>query len=124
VVDDFDFQIIDRETRKPINVCVSPKQNNTYRIKFQPKSVRNYLLRALPKSITPADVQKKLDEDEEFRNFQQLCCDQTAAKSKLKQNFLNPIIDNIPTELLQSYSDNKNDDIKINVSSTSFFFLD
>jgi hypothetical protein len=96
---------------------VSPKQNNTYRIKFQPKSARNYLLRAVPKVTSPDDLKKRLDEEEEFRNFQQLCCDQTALKSKLKQNFLNPIIDNIPTELLQSYSDNKNDDIKINVSS-------
>jgi hypothetical protein len=117
VADDFDFQIIDKERRVPINVCIGPKQNNTYRIKFQPRSVRSYVLRAVPKATGGAESKSKLDADEEFRNFQQLCCDQTALKSKLKQNFLNPIIDNIPTELLQSYSTNKNDDIKINVSS-------
>ena len=49
------------------------------------------------------------------REYLQMCCNQNALKSKLKNNYINPIVDKMPYDLIQSGSSNNN--IKINVSS-------
>ena len=48
VFGDFVFQIIRKDNRKPIEINVLPKMNNTYRIQFQPSPVTSYILKALP----------------------------------------------------------------------------
>jgi hypothetical protein len=49
-----------------------------------------------------------------------MCCTQNAVKSKIKNNFINPIVDKMPYDLIQNGASNNNN-IKINVSS--MFYL-
>jgi hypothetical protein len=49
-----------------------------------------------------------------------MCCTQNAVKSKIKNNFINQIVDKMPYDLIQNGASNNNN-IKINVSSWIFF---
>ena len=46
---EYDFQIVRKDTQQPIPIHVTPKRNNTYKIKFQPLSVTSYTLKAIQK---------------------------------------------------------------------------
>jgi hypothetical protein len=49
-----------------------------------------------------------------------MCCSQNAVKSKIKSNFINPIVDKMPYDLIHSGA-SSNNNIKINVSSLIIF---
>jgi hypothetical protein len=50
VTNDYDFQIIRKDTQEPIPIQVNTKKNNIHRIKFQPLSVTSYTLKAIKKA--------------------------------------------------------------------------